>query len=84
MAGACSVGRVDHDHLELMITLTDPKTYTKAWVSDKLLFDWAPKSPRSENEDLREDFCVYSDQASFLKNIDPVGASDAPARNKNQ
>ena len=75
--------RVDHDHLELMITLTDPKTYTKPWVSDKLLFDWAPKSPRSENEELREDFCIYSDQASFFKNIDPVGASDAPARNKN-
>jgi len=76
--------RVDHDHLELIITLTDPKTYTKPWVSDKLLFDWAPKSPRSENEELREDFCIYSDQASFFKNIDPVGASDAPARNKNQ
>jgi hypothetical protein len=76
--------RVDHDHLELIITLTDPKTYTKPWVSDKLLFDWAPKSPRSENEEFREDFCIYSDQASFFKNIDPVGASDAPARNKNQ
>ena len=76
--------RVDHDHLELIITLTDPKTYTKPWVSDKLLFDWATKSPRSENEELREDFCIYSDQASFFKNIDPVGASDAPARNKNQ
>jgi hypothetical protein len=76
--------RVDHDHLELIITLTDPKTYTKPWVSDKMLFDWAPKSPRSENEELREDFCIYSDQASFFKNVDPVGAGDAPAKNKNQ
>jgi hypothetical protein len=76
--------RVDHDHLELIIILTDPKTYTKPWVSDKLLFDWAPKSPRSENEELREDFCIYSDQTNFFKDVDPVGASDAPVRNKNQ
>jgi hypothetical protein len=76
--------RVDHDHLELVITLTDPKTYTKPWVSDTMLFDWAPKSPRSENEEFREDFCIYSDQASFFKNVDPVGASDAPVKNKVQ
>jgi hypothetical protein len=76
--------RVDHDHLELVITLTDPKTYTKPWVSDTMLFDWAPKSPRSENEEFREDFCIYSDQASFFKHVDPVGASDAPIKNKVQ
>jgi hypothetical protein len=76
--------RVDHDHLELIITLTDPKTYTKPWVSDKMFFDWAPKSPRSENEELREDFCIYSDQTNFFKNVDPVGASDAPLKNRNQ
>ena len=75
--------RVDHDHLELIITLTDPKAYTKPWVSEKFLFNWAPKSPRSENEELREDFCIYSDQASFFKDVDPVGASDAPLKNKN-
>ena len=75
--------RVDHDHLELVITLTDPKTYTRPWVSDKLLFDWAPKSPRSENEELREDFCIYSEQTKFFKDVDPVGASDAPLKNKN-
>jgi len=74
--------RLDHDHLELVITLTDPKTYTKPWVSDKMDFDWAPRSPRSENEEFREDFCIYSEQASFFKNVDPVGASDAPIKNK--
>lgn len=76
--------RVDHDHLELVITLTDPKTYTRPWVSDKMDFNWAPKSPRSENEEFREDFCIYSDQASFFKKVDPVGASDAPVKNKTQ
>jgi len=76
--------RVDHDHLELVITLTDPKTYTKPWVSDTMLFDWAPKSPRSENEEFREDFCIYSEQSSFFKDVDPVGAGDAPVKNKIQ
>jgi hypothetical protein len=76
--------RVDHDHLELVITLTDPKTYTKPWVSDTMDFDWAPKSPRSENEEFREDFCIYSEQSSFFKDIDPVGAGDAPVKNKVQ
>jgi hypothetical protein len=76
--------RVDHDHLELVITLTDPKTYTKPWVSDTMDFYWAPKSPRSENEEFREDFCIYSEQTSFFKEIDPVGAGDAPVKNKVQ
>jgi hypothetical protein len=74
--------RIDHDHLELVITLTDPKTYTKPWVSDTMLFDWAPKSPRSENEEFREDFCIYSEQQSFFKDVDPVGASDAPVKSR--
>ena len=76
--------RVDHDHLELVITLTDPKTYTRPWVSDTFLFNWAPKSPRSENEEFREDFCIYLEQQSFFKDVDPVGASDAPVKNKSQ
>ena len=76
--------RMDHDHLELVITLTDPKTYTKPWVSDTMDFNWAAKSPRSENEEFREDFCIYSEQSSFFKDIDPVGAGDAPVKNKIQ
>jgi hypothetical protein len=76
--------RLDHDHLTLVITLTDPKTYTKPWVSDTMDFNWAPKSPRSENEEFREDFCIYSEQSSFFKDVDPVGAGDAPVKNKVQ
>jgi hypothetical protein len=76
--------RLDHDHMTLVITLTDPKTYTKPWVSDTMDFNWAPKSPRSENEEFREDFCIYSEQSSFFKDVDPVGASDAPVKNKVQ
>ena len=73
--------RVDHDHLEWTITLNDPKTYTQTWgPSEKRLFHLVPKSPRSEVEELREDFCVWSDSASFFRDIDPTGAGDAPAK----
>ena len=56
-------------------------------MSDKTFFDWAPKSPRSEHEDLREDCCIYSiysDQTYFFKNANPADPSDAPIKNKTQ
>lgn len=75
--------RVDHDHLEWTITIDDPKTYTQPWgPSDKRVFKLVSKSPRSEYEDLREDFCVWSDSAGFFKDIDTVGLGDAPAKRK--
>jgi hypothetical protein len=73
--------RVDRDHLEWTLTVDDPKTYTRPWgPSDKRVFNLVPKSPRSENQELREDFCVWSDSAGFFKNLDTVGVGDAPAR----
>jgi len=72
--------RVDHDNMEWTIALNDPKTYTKPWVSDNIRLKWAPKSPRSETEEIREDFCIWSDQNSFFKRIDSVGLGDAPTR----
>jgi hypothetical protein len=73
--------RVNRDHLEWTITVDDPKTYTQSWgPSDKRVFQWVPKSPRSEYEELREDFCVWSDAAGFFKRVDTVGLGDAPAR----
>ena len=75
--------RVDHDHLEWTIAVDDPKAYTKPWgPSDKRIFKLAPKSTRSEYEDLREDFCVWSDSAGFFRDIDSVGLGDAVATRK--
>jgi hypothetical protein len=51
--------RVDHDTIELTITIDDPKTYTKPWVSDtKLLKLTDPK-------EFTEDFCVPSDEQRY-------------------
>ena len=56
-------------------------TYMKPWgPSDKCIFTLAPKSPRSEYEELREDFWVWSDSAGFFKDADTIGVGDAPAK----
>jgi hypothetical protein len=37
--------RADHDHLELTVTIDDPKMYTKPWVAlDKFVFELQPSS----------------------------------------
>jgi hypothetical protein len=37
--------RVDHDHLELSVTIDDPKMYTRPWVAlDKLVFNLEPQT----------------------------------------
>jgi hypothetical protein len=75
--------RVDRDHLEWTITLDDPMTYTQPWgPSEKRIFQLVPKSPRSEYQELREDFCVWSDSSGFFKDADTIGVGDAPARGK--
>ena len=47
------------DALELTMTLTDPKTYTTPWVSEKKVFKLQPK------EEIREEICVPSIEAEF-------------------
>jgi len=55
--------RVDRDHLELTVTIDDPKMYTKPWVAlDKLRFDLQPA-----NFDVREMLCSPSEFAEYNK-----------------
>lgn len=55
--------RVDHDHLELTVTIDDPKMYTKPWVAlDKLRFNLEPS-----NFDVREMMCSPSELAEYDK-----------------
>ena len=57
--------RVDHDHLELTVTIDDPKMYTKPWVAlDKLPFNLEPPT-----FDLREMIWPPSDFAGYNKLI---------------
>jgi hypothetical protein len=75
--------RTGPDRLEWTITVEDPMTYTRPWgPSDTRIFQLVPKSPRSEYEELREDFCVWSDSSGFFRDADTTGVGDAPARGK--
>jgi hypothetical protein len=57
--------RVDHDHLELTVTIDDPKIYTKPWVAlDKLPFNLEPPT-----FDVREMIWSPSDFAEYNKLI---------------
>jgi hypothetical protein len=57
--------RVDRDHLELTVTIDDPKMYTKPWVAlDKLPFYSQPPS-----FDIREMICSPSEFAEYNKLI---------------
>jgi hypothetical protein len=53
--------RVDKDHLEMILNITDPKTYTGTWKGDKKIFQLVEKPARSEYNDLPEDICAYSE-----------------------
>jgi hypothetical protein len=60
--------RVDHDTIEVVLTVTDPKAYTKPWVSETKTLKWSPK------ETMREDVCSPSDEQEFYQGIrNPAG-----------
>jgi hypothetical protein len=63
--------RVDHDHLELSLTITDPQMYTKPWVAlDKMRFELQP-----DDFDVREMICSPSEYLEYNKLVgDPVSS----------
>lgn len=57
--------RVDHDTLQLTVTIDDPKMYTKPWVAlDKLIFKLQPPG-----SDIREMICSPSETAEYNKKL---------------
>jgi hypothetical protein len=46
--------RVDHDTLELIVTVDDPKIYTKPFVLGRTVFKWIPE------QDFEEQLCIPS------------------------
>jgi hypothetical protein len=55
--------RVDRDHLELTVTLDDPKMYTKPWVA----LDRFPMRLQPPSFDVREMICSPSETAQYNK-----------------
>ncbi len=61
------VHRVDHDTLQLEVTINDPKAYTRSWTmrgTYKLQPTW----------EIGEDFCIPEEQLNFKKRVlEPTG-----------
>lgn len=55
--------RVSRDRLELTVTLTDPKFYTKPWVA----LDKFPLKLQPDDFDVREMICSTSEYQQYLK-----------------
>jgi hypothetical protein len=66
--------RVNHNSLEVTITIDDPKTYTKPFVITKAAFTWIPQ------QDFEEEICAPSEQAEYLKLIADPAAHSAPKK----
>jgi hypothetical protein len=68
--------RTGPDRLELVMTITDPKTYTKPWVSQKKAFRLLDKEETTVGgwNSILEDRCVPSEESDFNKKVrDPAG-----------
>jgi hypothetical protein len=64
--------RVDADNLELDMTLTDPKAYTKPWVGDKIGFVRVKVA-------IFEEICAPSEENHFNDRIrDPAVGKAKP------
>ena len=76
--------RVDHDTIELTMTLTDPMAYTQPWVSDKKYLEWFPtdelEARGSGWNDLREDLCIPSEEAKYKELVRDPAAGAKPAQ----
>ena len=54
------------------MTLTDPKAYTKPWVSEVKTLRWDPRP-----QEMREDACVTSDELKYRDEVrTPAGTSE--------
>jgi hypothetical protein len=82
--------RVDHDHLEVSMTLTDPKAYVGTWGGKKVVLNlmnssqqiqkglWGKRPDGTAYGDIREEYCVYSIERSFWQGrpLEGVGGED--------
>src|SRR5262252_4777685 len=53
--------RVDHNHLEMTLNITDPQIYVGTWKGDKKIFQLVERPTRSAFSDFPEDICVWSE-----------------------
>jgi len=66
--------RVDHNNLQVTISIDDPKTYTKPFVITQSNYRWIPQ------QDFEEQICAPSEQSEYLKVMGDSAAHSAPAK----
>ena len=59
--------RVDHDKLEVTVTINDPKSYTKPFEVMKQIYTWAPK------QEFEEQLCIPSEAVEYRETFRPAG-----------
>jgi hypothetical protein len=59
--------RIDHDNLELTVTIDDPKSYTKPFEVMKQIYTWAPK------QDFEEQLCIPSEAVDYRDTFRAAG-----------
>jgi hypothetical protein len=63
--------RLDHDTLEMNITVDDPKVYTKTWAAETFNLKWNPK------QEFEEQLCIPSEMEVYMKTIgNPAGGKE--------
>ena len=73
-----SYRRLDHDHLELSITLNDPKAYDHVWTFGPRKFD-LKEGPQWE---MQESYCTWGEQQKRFNQsqTDPTAQGVQPPR----
>jgi hypothetical protein len=66
--------RIDNDHMELTVTIDDPKMYTQPWMP----LNKFPLRRQPRGFDVREMYCAPSDTAEYNEQVgDPIATPEA-------
>jgi hypothetical protein len=64
--------RVDHNHLQMTVTIDDPKIYTKPFVLGTSSFRWVP------TQETDEQICVPSEAITYVNTISIPAVGESP------
>jgi len=60
--------RLDHDNLQIVVKVDDPKAYTQPWIVSTVPYTWNPK------QEFEEQLCIPSDAQAYMDAIaNPAG-----------
>jgi hypothetical protein len=72
--------RPDHNDLQLSVTLTDPKMYTKPWVISTNKFKWIPDQQDDEQMCVPSEAILYRNAVAFPADQDDAVSKEKPKK----